>query len=338
MPAVKTAEPDSGKSATTASVGSGARSDAGDLASFAAAYREEANGLAEPTRLYVVREQQPPRPFRDFSAPGRAPARVHDARMFAFDFADAVFGDCSRVTASDGTFCTSAVYPGVPLTPEQTQRAVTLAWPVDAGPPGTRAVGRCFEPHHAVVFLDDRGVPVGEATVCFECRTMHVAPGSGEDLVMNDAEAGFFADLCRSTHVGGCPPEGAVQMPDLPPAPEESLSMSERDRLFRARAFGRSNGISAGKRLVELSAHERELLCLWLMSAVRHGRTFACADGRKIAVEDWPACPNTRPAPECASTVADFERCARSRLEGPCGVDAPECARLDRCRWAVSVQ
>jgi hypothetical protein len=311
--------------------------EAGSLADFAAQYRREVDDLGTPTRLFLWHESAAPRGFVDLARQQHNRGRLDRARMFAFDFADPSYGSCGdRVVESDGTICSSAVYPGNVLTEAQTQEAAA----VGRAAPGSwseRARTRCFEPHHSVVFFGDRGEPVAEITICFECGTLRIEPGPADDAQMTEEEARFFAETCRALGVGGCPPAGASRLPDLPPPAESALPEEAAAALRVRRALARDHGIPSGRRLRELSSVERDVLCAWIDSGMRLAVAtghFTCKDGRTIARGARERCQRT-PSASCSATVGDLTACLRARVDPLCGPDTPGCARSDQCRWGV---
>jgi hypothetical protein len=66
---------------------------------------------------------------------------------------------------------------------------------------------RCgFMPHHAFVFSDEKGEPVGLLQVCFTCCEWSSSPGmAGVGLrIMWPEEAQLMRQLCRELDLGGC--------------------------------------------------------------------------------------------------------------------------------------
>lgn len=301
------------------------------LASFFAAHAAEIDQrLALPTEQYLAHEQTKPRGFADYGRRRSLTTTVHNARMFAFQFG----GSCGdRVVGKDGRICDDAVYPGALLTPEQTRRAAELLH--DAPSPaswGRRAYVSCYDPHHAVVFFDERGVPVADITVCFECGNFKLAPGPDDERSMTEDEAAFFAETCRAQNAGGCPPRGASRMP-APPQADPAISYEEHAHQERRRMLARDAGVNEEARLAELSPAERRLTCAWLMNGSRGLFAWECADGRVFAVDDKETC--SRPPARCDATVGDLVACARSRLADMCREDSPRCAKSDACKRGV---
>jgi hypothetical protein len=307
----------------------------GGPTSFETRLRAEIEALGVPSSLYLGREQrrfEPPIDLQSLTVPATLPR----ARMFAYDFADEAYGACGdRIAGRDGTLCSSAVAPGSRLSPAQT----TLAAAILRDAPRTfsqRARVSCFEPHHAVVFFGEDDRPVAEITICFTCGNFHLAPGPAEEASMSDAEAMFFANLCRELGVGACPATGKAILPDLPPEAATSLSPAEARRARVERALSRPMGVDPQRRVSALSPAEKRLACAWLQSAVHLiGSGIPCADGRTLVAEEPSECV-AGPARTCRATIADLTACARSRLQPLCGADAPSCARSDSCRWGFS--
>jgi hypothetical protein len=307
----------------------------GGPTSFETRLRAEIEALGVPSSLYLGREQRRFSPPIDLQSVA-VPATLPRARMFAYDFADAAYGACGeRIAGRDGTLCSSAVAPGSPLSAAQTALAAAILRDAPRSF-SQRARVSCFEPHHAVVFFGDDDRPVAEITICFTCGNFHLAPGPAEEASMSDAEAMFFADLCRALGVGACPAEGKATLPDLPPEAEATLSPAEAARARVDRALSRPMGVDPGRRVSTLSPGEKRLACAWLQSAVHPiGARIPCADGRTLVAEEPSECVRG-PRRPCGATIAQVTACARSRLQPLCGADTPSCAESDSCRWGFS--
>ena len=297
------------------------------------AVNTELEGLGAPTRLYLAHEQPVPRGFVGFGSVQRA-FEWSRAKMLAFDFADPAFGACGeRVVNRDGTICASAVYPGSELSTEQASRVLELSR--EALRASTRQHTRCFEPHHAIVYFDQKGVPVAEVTVCFECSAIRLSPGPSASRSMSAEEARFFVDLCQTSGAGGCPTllaNGELRGPhfSLP-----ALSYEEYQSFAVQRALQRDHGLDKHERVTALTAHERLRLCSWLDSVSRFAsRTLGCVDGRNIITHSQSECTAT-PRAGCSATVDDFAACAKSRFAPVCGQDSPSCSASDACRWGM---
>jgi len=308
------------------------------LVAYARIHRAELERLRLTSQQYVAHDQAKPQRFRPLRrGESVAPRRVHHARMIAFGYG-AACGD--RVLEKDGTVCEGAVYPGAELTPPELAKATEiLRLAPDPATWRTRPSIRCFDPHHAVVFFDDQGVPVAEIDVCFECGNFTLTSVAAGERAMTDAEGMFFADTCRARNVGGCPPAGTDHMPDLPPPPEsarlESMTIQEQQDHWRRRSLDEPHDLTETTRLADLSAREHKRLCAWFASATqRSAHGLECIDGRRMVVQDLAEClaPIGR---GCEATVGDLAACTRSRLHTYCGVDAPGCTRTDACQKGV---
>jgi hypothetical protein len=301
------------------------------VAFFTARRAEIDERLTLPTQQYLAHDQPKPKGFADYSRRRSVVGRVHSARMFAYQFS----GSCEdRIVGKDGRICDDAVYPGAQLTPEQTKRAVDLLH--DASLPASwskRASIRCFEPHHALVFFDERGVPVADIAVCFECGNFKLAPGPEDERSMTDEEVAFFADTCRAQGVGGCPPDGASRMPDRPAEAGPQLSYEEYVVEDRKRMLARDVGVRADALLTDLQPLERKLTCAWLGRGSRGLTGWECQDGRAFVLDDAETC--RKPVAKCDATVGDLVECARSRIVELCGAESPRCAKSDACQRGV---
>lgn len=59
-------------------------------------------------------------------------------------------------------------------------------------------VSSCFEPHHGIVFYDEKNKPLAWASICFMCNTMHVEP-------TNNLPTRGMPELRRIIEKGGLP-------------------------------------------------------------------------------------------------------------------------------------
>jgi hypothetical protein len=103
-------------------------------------------------------------------------------------------------------------------------------------------------------------------------------------------------------------------------------------------ALQRDPGVSADKRVRDLSPRERYLYCAWLLSGTRYALSgpgqYECANGSRGFIEPADQCTD-EPIAACEASVGQVVECARSRLDPLCGVDAPSCAVADTCRWGI---
>ena len=308
---------------------------AADLRDFAQVHRRELDERLRPAfGQFLAHEQIAPRGFAPFRDAPSVMNRLHSARMFAFGYGARTCGE--SVLQQDGTICEGAVYPGALLTQSQTARASELFRAATRPVAASRDVAMCFEPHHSIVFFDERSTPIAEMTVCFECGNFRLAPGLEGEAGMTETEGNFIADTCRALSVGGCPPGGTFRMPPLPqPAEDLTLTMGDLEERRRHVALAAPHGVKEDVRLANLPLPDRKVLCAWLAGAWhRASGDFECEDGRGLRVDAFDACAKPV-STRCEATVRDFVVCTRARIGTLCGSDPPECARMDACKKGV---
>jgi len=285
--------------------------------------------LGDPRNLYFLREQRPPRGFRPLtSRPARRfpEAPFAEVRAYAYRFADRRLALChpkercpDEPVMSDGTLSPEVVHPGVRLSADQVRRLLALVEHPDEHMRGI--VQRCgFDPHHAFVFYDARGVPVAEIMVCFTCGEWMARPQPASmTRVMGDHDATLQA-FCEELHLGGC----SVGREDLG---DRLRAAAERRRKQNGGSWWPQgdvlgSGLGPERHVDALTPAERRLLCVASAEAMltigkafqgHPGVGYECRDGRSLSYLQIAECVDR--GPRCGVSVGAVEACMR-RLPG----------------------
>jgi hypothetical protein len=98
----------------------------------------------------------------------------------------------------------------------------------------------------------------------------------------------------------------------------------------------RTSGLEPSTKLVDLTADERETLCVWKVTVFGgFGKRYGCGKSRRVSTYTRDDCRHVKAPPQgkCVATVAEDERCA-VRLSSNACVDwgsVPECTIVRRC-------
>lgn len=292
---------------------------------------EEDERLGDPTNLYWLLAPPAPTGFRPIpkNANGEFPGKPYvEVRGYATRFSRFVDGEACVGVAPDGRMCPAVRAPGVVLSKEQAARLLRVA----AKPEATRSSGehtrvgrvhmRCgFDPHHVFVFLDDKGLPVGEVQVCFTCGEWLERPQLLDVAGMWQDEREVFHGLCEELGLGGCD-IGSRESEERWQTYREWASKEGRAALL-ARQLGRDTGVDGAKRLADTTALERRKLCAWYARAAAEAMpplqrslsgqpTIQCDGGPRQTVEDLGGC--VARFPTCSAPVSEAVECLRTTL------------------------
>jgi hypothetical protein len=235
----------------------------------------------EPQGTYgLLSSQKTPASFRAFPAlkafPKSSAARAVMVTYGDFELQPA----CTDMPfAKDGTLCGSVYVPDKELSPSELSEVLGVI-PVDPPPntpghltgPASFACG--FDAHHAVVFYDDKGTPIGKVLVCFTCGEWLVTPGShlsgsNRPAVMGD-KAGTALRRIAAAHglapwrFGDTDEALRTRLDAYVLArygTEESPTAARLAR--RSQRLAPGSGVSKGKKLRDLTPEERFKLCQW---------------------------------------------------------------------------
>lgn len=308
---------------------------------------------ADPLSTYLVRDPPPVRGFAPIPAKrgGRFPGVAYtEVRGYAYRFVrpqlqldgDARCGsEQPGVLTSKGTLCPTVVAPGVTLTEEQAARLVAIA--VQPDPEVQRMVTRCeFDPHHAFVFHDARGVPVAEMLVCFSCGQWVLRPapqGIAELMGKHEPE---LRRLCEELGLGGCAIGDDAFMEKVS---EARRARREQASPVRALGLPAALEIDGTTPLKDLSPRQRRTTCILMAEHLLSHSMFRPTSGFECAKDSRPGqfslpweCPERFPS--CDVAVGRVDACWPRFVEDPCG-EQPEtraaCEGLDEClpgfRW-----
>jgi hypothetical protein len=92
------------------------------------------------------------------------------------------------------------------------------------------------------------------------------------------------------------------------------------------------SGVTASKKLIELSASEQDKLCTYTVDIEGGPHTVTCSDG-PITVDDKATCIANFSGlgAQCTATVDDAEGCAEAMGKDPCNFDFNACTALISC-------
>jgi hypothetical protein len=234
----------------------------------------------EPQGTYgLLSLQKPPASFRALPALKAFPkSSVSRAVMVTYGDFELKPACADMPFAKDGTLCGSVYVPDKELSPSELSEVLGVI-PVDPPPntPGhlTVAVVGCgFDAHHAVVFYDDKGAPIGKVLVCFTCGEWLVTPGSYLSGSNRPAVIGEKAETALR-RIAASHDLAPWRFGDADEAlrtrldayvlarygTEESPTAARLAR--RSQRLAPGSGVSKEKKLRELTPEERLKLCRW---------------------------------------------------------------------------
>lgn len=127
---------------------------------------------------------------------------VVKARMFDLS------GECAEVIGPDGRPCATATQPGAEMTKVQIERTVLLLTDQRAF---SGAAPKCFNPDHAVVFYDDKELPIAWVSLSLSCSSLKGRPTLQGIPVPQDgtyniagAAIGFLKGTCNTLKLKDC--------------------------------------------------------------------------------------------------------------------------------------
>jgi hypothetical protein len=302
--------------------------------------------LGDFRNLYFLREQRPPRGFRPLDQ--RPARRLRDTpfaevRAYAYRFHNDRLGLCHPARACpdepvmpDGTLSPEVISPGVRLSEDQVRRLLSLVEHADEHVRGMSL--RCgFDPHHAFVFYDARGVPVAEIMVCFTCGEWEALPEQASMTRLMGAHGALLHAFCEELHLGGC----WVGRDDLK---DRIHAAAERRRKQNGgswwpRGEAPDLGLSPTRRVDTLTLAERRLHCLQSMEDIlvegkalfsHPGQGLECKNGRALSYLQVAECVER--APRCAVTVGAVRACLRRLPSDVCEKEEATRAACDPVR------
>ncbi len=329
--------------------------DSGRAAPRAAMDREIAR-LADYHTWFGFQTQAKPAHFRPLPAQASAPfpgVKFAAVRAYTFRFDNGALGVDPCVVAPDGTLCASVNTPGTALSDAQVKKLLSIVPELSPAGRSTepgrvvkRPASHCqFDPHHAFVFFDAEGRPVGELEVCLSCGQLSQTPkvaDLGGDLFSEEVDA--FRAVCGELGLGGCflgTPAYEDRRPELPPVRARSLGPPTENRALP---------VAGDRLLAATSEEEKRRLCLWYANEAaatevsrRTSRNdpmgFKCPSGEEGTFTwlDGPSC--LARFPRCEASVEAVSACVKWRLStGLCpdpNAATDPCAELNACTWGV---
>lgn len=163
--------------------------------------------LPEPAPSATAPAAPPPLPgFAPIpaEAKGKYPGTtIAKARMFDLS------GACPEPIGADGRLCSAAAQPGVELTKVQIERTILLL--TDQRAFGGAAAS-CFTPDHAMVFYDDKDLPIAWTSLSLSCSSLQARPQlqgiKGHEGIyhVSSAAIGFLRGVCKTHKLAACEP------------------------------------------------------------------------------------------------------------------------------------
>ncbi len=95
------------------------------------------------------------------------------------------------------------------------------------------------------------------------------------------------------------------------------------------------SGVDAGKKLIELTASERQQVCAYMVEAEGGVHSKMCGDGLTITVKSAAECTTSVAAfsTTCTATVDNAETCAEAAGDDLCNLlSSPACSFLLQCQ------
>lgn len=127
---------------------------------------------------------------------------VAKARMFDLS------GECAEPIGAEGRPCAAATQPGAEMTKVQIERTILLLTDQRAFSHGAP---KCFTPDHAVVFYDDKDLPIAWVSLSLSCSSMKGRPALQGIAVPQDgtyniagAAIGFLKGTCNTLKLKDC--------------------------------------------------------------------------------------------------------------------------------------
>ncbi len=137
-------------------------------------------------------------------AKGKYPGTpIAKARMFDLNAA------CPEPVGADGRLCSAAAQPGVELTKVQIERSILLLTDQRAF---SGSAASCFTPDHAMVFYDDKDLPIAWTSLSLSCSSLQARPqlqgikGHEGTYHVSSAAIGFLRGVCKTHKLAACEP------------------------------------------------------------------------------------------------------------------------------------
>jgi hypothetical protein len=313
--------------------------------------RAQVEGVRMPARIATNKDVPPPAKIRAYAWAGSG-ACASRAPLRPFE--------------SDGTPC-SGVVASADLSADEMKSVIDLVADMQArmragGPIG---VVRCdFDPHHALVFLDESDTPIAIVEPCFICHQWRIRPSMRPD-VMNDYEPPLMtpeqrlalARIIDAHHLGAWTMDdddedrkrtlayveqrfGGTSMFHA----AQSGTLTERGKRLQAALVAAPPDVDRDAAPKRTSPADRHKLCAWYQTQFEanglpfHSSGFECKNGRSWQLSlDEGACEKAASA--CDRSVRDIEACLRAYARGPqeiCENGFPRsCEGMQECALGV---
>jgi hypothetical protein len=300
---------------------------------------EEAS-FADRARTFGTAAQKAPGGYRPPTALGAFPySRIATAAAITFGHVAPRGERCAterEPLRRDGTFCGDVAAPVAQLTAAERDEILELLHEAERAHAAQRATGtytlrgrlRCgFDPHHAVIFFDDKGRPVARVLLCLTCGEWIVSPGSeatggSAPAIIAGPEQRTLRRILDAHKLGAWMYDEqrrtALREYDERIFGTES-ALTPRGVARREQRLATGSGVASGKSMRALDAAERTSLCRWTLEEVRpalgrhrsgEGYGYECPSGETwTARYGGPDCGKR--TIDCARTVGEVEACLR---------------------------
>jgi hypothetical protein len=111
------------------------------------------------------------------------------------------------VVGADGNLCARVVEPGAEINAVHIERVTDL---LSDGRAFNSAAPKCFEPSHAIVFYDEKDVPMGWTQLSLSCSSLTARPAltgipkKDETYAVAGAAFAYLRGLCKTLKMGAC--------------------------------------------------------------------------------------------------------------------------------------
>ena len=315
--------------------------------------------------IFGSRASNPPDPLRAHALPktgGLTYGKV--ARINAYRFSKAPFGSAVKQEempyAKDGSLDPHVILPEVVLDDRERDDVLSGLRDVEAQrthphPKGTSL--RCgFDAHHAFVFFDVKGSPIGKLIVAFRCGEFQFTPstkqfGDVPQWMPSTALIRTLSEISDRHGLGAwieAPYESSFEAYRLRRYGHSSAP-TELGRARLERAHAKPTGVDPSRMVDQATPDDRQRFCVWLRDEIEtRGREapggritggFACDDGGapQWAFRTEPPLDNCEKKLACNVPFSKIERCLRTTFlridsaEGICRDGTPECAGVLDC-------
>ena len=126
---------------------------------------------------------------------------------------------CAKVVGDDGNLCARVVEPGAEINAVHIERVTDL---LSDGRAFQSSAPKCFEPSHALVFYNEKGVPIGWSQISMSCGSLTARPAltgiarSGDQYSISSAAFSYLRGLCKTLKLSACEPASPAAPHKMP--------------------------------------------------------------------------------------------------------------------------